>query len=152
MMLPLLAGILALLLAGEWLLPGPAAAPWQQPAAIQGSAAAGASDAEIAQWSSTILARPLLSESRRPVPASGLVVDDTLPRLSAIIVIGNTRHAIFAATGGKPQAVAAGSQIGVYRITSVALDKVDLLGPDGPVTVRLQFNGGAPAAPVTPAQ
>ena len=148
LILPVLAGFLALLLAAEWLLPGPSGAASQQRPAIPSAMADAANDADIAQWTSTILARPLLSPSRRPAAQPGQTVDDSLPRLSAIIVIGGTRQAIFAAAGQKPQLVAEGGEIGVYRIETVAPDKVDLLGPNGKVTVKPQFIPAA-AAPAS---
>jgi hypothetical protein len=144
LLLPALAGLLFLLLAGEWLLPGPSEAEWQPPAEIHAGAVADTSGADVAQWRNTILARPLLSQNRRPIPQSGIAVSDTLPRLSAIIVIGGTRHAIFAAAGQKPLLVAQGGEIGLYRIKTVAPDQVDLLGPNGPVTVKPQYLGAAP--------
>jgi general secretion pathway protein N len=145
--LPLLACTLLLLLAAEWLLPGPAALAWQPHPTIPVAVADTSTDANITAWTSTILARPLLSPSRRPAPQPGTAVSETLPRLSAIIVIGGTRHAIFAASGQKPQLVAQGGEIGVYRIETVAPDKVDLLGPNGPVTLKPQFIPAA--APAT---
>jgi len=147
--LPLLACTLLLLLAAEWLLPGPAALDWQPSPAIPVAVADISTDANIAAWTSTILARPLLSPSRRPAAQPGAAVSDILPRLSAIIVIGGTRHAIFAAAGQKPQLVAQGGEIGVYRIQTVAPDKVDLLGPNGPVTLKPQFIPTTAAPPAT---
>jgi hypothetical protein len=143
---PALAAALALLFAAEWLLPGPAAAPVREPPAIPATIADNAADAGISQWGNTILARPLLNQNRRPAPQPGTATSDTLPRLSAIIVIGGTRHAIFNAAGQKPQLVAEGGEIGSYRLKTVAPDRVDLLGPNGPVTLRPQFIPAAPAA------
>ncbi len=150
--LPLLAGFLSLLLAMEWLLPGAAAPQWRQSPAIPAATAGTATDADIAEWSRIILARPLLSPSRRPAPLPGSVVSDTLPRLSAIIVIGGTRHAIFAANGQKPQLVAEGGEIGLYRVKTVGPDKVDLLGPNGSLTLKPQFITAAPPTSPAPPQ
>lgn len=143
---PALAVALSLLFAAEWLLPGPAAAPVPLPPAIPAAIADNAADADIAQWGNITLARPLLNENRRPAPLPGTETTETLPRLSAIIVIGGTRRAIFDATGQKPQLVAEGGEIGSYRLKNVAPDRVDLLGPNGPVTLRPQFIPAAPAA------
>ncbi len=149
LLLPALAGSLFLLLAAEWLLPGPAGLAWQPPPGIPSGRADASTDADISQWAATILARPLLAQSRRPVPQASDQVSDVLPRLSAIIVIGGARHAIFVATGQKPQMVEQGGQIGVYQIKIVAPDKVDLLGPNGPITLKLQYLPTAPARPAT---
>ncbi len=145
--LPLLAGFLLLLLAAEWLLPNAAAPDWQRRPAIPAGMADNSTDADIAGWTASILARPLLSPSRRPAAQPGHALSETLPRLSAIIVIGGTRHAIFAAAGQKAHLVKEGDELGVYRIETVAPDKVDLLGPNGPVTLKPQFiPAAAPAA------
>ncbi len=144
-------GGILLLLVTEWLLPDASAPAWQRPYAVSSSAAVGGfTNADVTQWSNTILSRPLLSASRRPVQENAAAVSDTLPRLSAIVVIGGTRHAIFAAPGEKPQLVSEGSEIGVYQVKTVAPDKVELTGPDGPVALRPQFLTAAPAAPARP--
>ena len=145
--LPVAAGVLTLFLAAEWLLPGPAAPDWQAPPNIPSGTTEVSGDADVTQWANIVLARPLLSQSRRPAASAGTAISDTLPRLSAIIVIGGSRRAIFAATGQKPELVAEGGEIGLYRIKTVAPDKVDLLGPDGPITVKPQFIAAAPATP-----
>jgi hypothetical protein len=143
--LSVLAGVLALLLLAECLLPEDAAQAWQRALPSASNRTDLASDAEVADWAGSILARPLLSETRRPAPVAGVAVDDSLPRLSAIIVIAGVRRAIFVASGEKPQAVAEGGEIGVYRVKTVAPDSVGLLGPDGLVTVKLQFTVAHPA-------
>jgi hypothetical protein len=144
---PGLAGLLLLVLAAEWLLPGTTAPMVPRSPAIPSTMADSTSDADIAQWSSTILARPLLSLSRRPAPVAGADASNSLPRLSAIIVIGGTRRAIFADSGQKPQLVSEGGEIGDYRVKTVAPDRVDVLGPGGPMTLKPQFIPAAPAQP-----
>jgi general secretion pathway protein N len=139
MIKPALAAALAVLFAAEWLLPGPAAPPARQPPAIPATTADTGADAAIAQWGATILARPLFNQDRRPVQPAAPDTTEPLPRLSAIIVVGGSRRAIFAASGEKPQTVAEGGAIGAYRIKTVLPDKVDLIGPNGPVTLRPQF-------------
>jgi hypothetical protein len=135
--IPVLA-VLLFLLAAEWLLPDAAAPPLRPPPRIPAAATDTAVDSNIVQWGNAILARPLLNPDRRPVRAPELAADDTLPRLSAIIVIGGVRHAIFAGDT-KPQLVTEGGEIGAYRLQTVAPDRVTLLGPDGSVTLRPQF-------------
>jgi hypothetical protein len=147
---PAVAAALFLLFAAEWLLPDLQAPTPSRPPAIPAPAAEKISDAEVAEWTGTILARPLLNQDRRPVrpPAtddSGDAESFTLPRLSAIIIIGGAREAVFAAPGEKPQLVAEGGDIGPYRLKTIAPDRVDMLGPNGPTTLRPQFVT-APAA------
>jgi hypothetical protein len=141
-----LAAAFAVLIAAEWLVPGPAAPFSQPPLAIPAATADAATDTSIAEWGDTILARPLLTPARRPMRQPDAGVSDTLPRLSAIIVIGGTRQAIFATDGQKSQLVAEGGAIGAYRLKTVTPDRVHLLGPNGPVTLRPQFITAAPAA------
>jgi hypothetical protein len=140
------AGALGLLLAAEWLLPGPAAPPAREALAVPAGAPDPAGDAAIQQWGATILARPLFNSDRRPVPPAGTVVDNTLPRLSAVIVIGGIRRAVFAAPGQKPQLLVEGQTIGPYKVEAIAPDKVRLLGPDGPMTLHPQFMTATPTA------
>ncbi len=144
---PALAGALALLCAAEWLLPGPEAPPAPSFATSHAAAAAIASDATVSQWGNTVLARPLLSPARRPVPVASNIDDDsdyTLPRLTAIIITGGASRAAFSNPGQKPVLVAYGGMIGPYRVTAIAPDHVELLGPNGPTRLQPQFV--APAA------
>ncbi len=143
---PALAAALSVLLAAELLLPGPAAAPAREAPAIVAGTPDQGTDAAILQWGGTVLARPLFNASRRPVNNTSTETGFTLPRLSAIIVIGGMRSAIFAAPGQKPMLVAEGGAIGPYRLTSIAPNKVELLGPEGAVTLHPQFMAAAPAA------
>ena len=119
---PAFAAALSLLLAAELLLPGPAAPPAREAPAIPAATPDQGADAAILQWGGTILARPLFDASRRPADQAGPETGFTLPRLSAIIVIG-----------------------GPYRLTSIAPDKVEMLGPDGTVTLHPQRMPAAPA-------
>lgn len=135
---PALAGGLALLLAGELVLPGPDAAPGGMAPAVPVSAPVQSNDDAVAAWGATTLARPLFSASRRPSAVASTQTGFTLPRLSAIIVSGAVRRAIFAAPGQKPVTVGEGGEIGPYRITAIAPYNVRLLGPEGNVTLRPQ--------------
>lgn len=143
-----MAGTMVLLLACEWLLPGPGGiAPIRMPMI---PATAADSDAAIGQWGDNVLARPLFYPDRQPVSDAGAGTDASLPRLSAIIIIGGTRAAVFSADGQKPQVVPAGSSIGGYRLEQITPSSVQLLGPDGALTLHPQFltptGTAAPAA------
>lgn len=102
-------------------------------------------DAAVGQWSSIVLARPLFRADRRPVPAAGVSVSITLPRLSAIIVTRTSRSAIFAGDGSKPVIVFEGGRLGLYQLRRISPDSVTLVGPNGPVTLRPQFSTAAPS-------
>lgn len=144
--LPALAVAFLLLCAVEFLLPTPGTMPRQNISVIPAQAG-GAVDAAVSQWGENALARPLFHPDRRPVSAPGAVADDSLPRLSAIIIIGNSHAAIFSADGQKPQVVMQGDTIGAYRLERVGPDSVDLLGPDGITSIRPRFITTPAAAP-----
>jgi general secretion pathway protein N len=137
--LPALAAVLALLVIIECLLPGARPRSGDRLAAIPATAPDGAADAIVNQWGDTTLARPLFHPDRRPVAAAAANTDGSLPRLSAIIIIGTTPAAVFAADGQKPQVVGAGGMIGGYRLQRIDSNAVELLGPQGELTVRPQF-------------
>jgi hypothetical protein len=141
------AAALALMLAAELLLPGGAATSAPAALVVPAATPAQEADAAIGQWATTILARPLFNASRRPVQVAVSDMDVSLPRLSAIIVNGGVRSAVFDSGGPKPLVLTAGGSIGSYRIETIAPDNVDLLGPDGQVTLRPQFTTGAAATP-----
>jgi len=143
---PGFAAALALLAAAELLFPAPATPPPRVLTAWPAASATIASDATIAQWGATILARPILSPDRRPAPPADTGDADTaytLPRLSAIIITHGASSAVFSAAGEKPVLVAPGGQIGPYRLDSIAPDGVKMLGPDGLVTLHPQFAASA---------
>jgi hypothetical protein len=142
---PALAAALAVLLAAELLLPGPAAPPAREAPGIPAGTTAQIGDDAISQWSAAILARPLFNQNRRPVQVASTASGNVLPRLSAVIVIGNSRRAVFATPGQKPQIIGQGESIGPYTLDAIAPDKVELRGPDGPMTLRPQFLAAAPA-------
>jgi hypothetical protein len=140
-----IAATLALLLAAEFVL---SASPPSAPATLVVPAGTPApAGGDIGQWASTILARPLFNASRRPIQQAVTDIDTTLPRLSAIIVSGGVRSAVFDQGGEKPLVLTAGGEIGAYRLESIAPDNVDLLGPGGQITLRPQFATTAPALP-----
>ena len=142
--LPGLAGLLALALAlaSEWLLPAPGTTNGIAPGALP-SVATGMPAAPVAQWGATALARPLFAPARRPGTAPGYT-SGGLPRLSAIIVTGNSRVAIFSTKGQKPQLLGVGSEINGDKLLRVNADAVELQSPDGPLLVHPQFS--TPAA------
>jgi hypothetical protein len=136
---------LALLLAAELVLPEPDTAPDSVTPAVLAAAPVQNDDDAVAAWGATALARPLFSASRRPVAEATTQTDFTLPRLSAIIVSGTTRRAIFATPGQKPVTVGEGGEIGPYQVTAIAPYSVRLQGPDGILTLRPQVSPPAPA-------
>jgi len=146
-----LAGALALLAAAE-LLTGPAALP-AATLALPAATAPAATSVYNARWATIILARPLFRSDRRPVQAvaaTAAVVDNTLPRLSAIIITGTARAAVFDGDGGAPSVVSTGGRLGAYQVLAIAPDQVRLAGPNGNVVVRPQFAGAAPDAAPAP--
>jgi len=103
------------------------------------------------EWSAIMLARPLFRADRRPIAVAAVTVDDTLPRLSAIVVTAAGRMAAF--DGGSPPVVSVGNQLGAYQVRKITPDSVLLRGPNGDVTVHPEFasdgaatGGGATAA------
>jgi len=142
--LPALTAALALLLASEWLLPGARLVSPSKLPAFPTTLPDNAADAALSQWGDTALARPLFHPDRRPVAAAGTNADTSLPRLSAIIIIGGTPAAVFAAAGQKPQVVGAGGTIDGYRLEHIGPNTVELLGPEGELTVHPQFITATP--------
>jgi hypothetical protein len=144
----------ALLAIGEFLAPVPA-----PPEAVAGGMVATApvtvaatAQGQAADWSQTMLARPLFRQDRRPL-AAAVVADDApvpLPRLSAIIVTTFGAAAIFDDGSGKPLVLRAGGAVAGYTIKRVGPDSVLLVSATGNKTLRPQFGpGGAPADPAT---
>ncbi|MDT7949950.1 MAG: hypothetical protein RQ966_00445 [Acetobacteraceae bacterium] len=111
---------------------GPAAAPVQEPGARPDVLAA------------TLLARPLFTPSRRPPgetsPASASPAAETLPRMTAILIDGSRRSAIFVPPGGKPTVVAEGGRIGPFVVRAIEPERVIVAGPDGERTVHTSFD------------
>ena len=106
-------------------------------------------------WIDLLLARPLFSQSRRPptaVAAAGRAVTAAapLPRMTAILIDGTRRSVIFAAPGGKPISLGEGGRLGAFTVQSIEPQRVVVLGPDGPRTVRTSFDPAAPAPLPTP--
>ena len=157
------AAVLALLILWEALAPDteeaaaptPAAAAHDQAAAASRPAPAGA---EITRWVNTILARPLFSVTRKPDAtasnAGPAITDDhqDLPRLSGILTVGNTRHALFQPSGDVPTlTVGEGELVAGWNVVKIGLDSVTLKGPNGETTLEPKFDENlTPAAPPAP--
>ncbi len=101
-------------------------------------------------WVETILARPLFSPGRRPAAqaavAAAIAPVQTLPRMTAILIDGTKRNAIFAARdGGRPVVVSEGGRIGPFTVQSIGPQQVTVIGPDGQRAVRTSFDPHPPA-------
>jgi hypothetical protein len=143
---PVLAALLGLVLLAELRPGGNDGGP--RPAVPLPRGAAATTDPDVQGWIQTILARPLFNQDRRPsgAAASG----DGLPRLSAILIGQGMASAIFAADGHKPLVVQPGGLVDGDRVQSISADKVVLLTPVGPVTLRPRFAEGATSAAAPP--
>ncbi len=86
----------------------------------------------------TILARPLFSVSRRPPPGNGGGnVDNTVPRLSGILVTDTLRRAVFEPpSGGKPVTIGVGGRAGPYTVRAIATTSVTVGATDGERILR----------------
>jgi hypothetical protein len=139
------AAALALMLAAELLLPGPRGITLNKMPAIPAALPGNPANEVVGQWGNTALERPLFYPDRRPTSEPGADTSTGLPRLSAIVIIGHTRAAIFAAGGQKPRVAAIDDTIDGYRLERIEPDSVELLGPDGTLTMRPQFITAPPA-------
>ena len=73
--------------------------------------------------------------------------------MTAIMIDGTKRNAIFAATdGGRPVVVSEGGRIGPFTVQSIEPQQVTIIGPEGKRAVRTSFDPHPPAvmAPVPP--
>lgn len=97
----------------------------------------------VQRWAETVLARPLFNPNRRPPQSSAAV--SGVARLTAIIIAGGARSAIFAGagTGEKPHILLEGDRVDGYAILRITSDTVELGGAAGRLTLHPQF----PAAP-----
>lgn len=105
------------------------------------------------RWAEIAGARPLFNPDRRP-QQSGTATPG-LARLTAIIIAGGARRAIFASGGAgeKPHILPEGGVLGGYTILHISGDAVDLVGATGQLTLHPQFPtarapAAAPAAPL----
>ncbi len=102
-----------------------------------------------------ILARPLFATNRRPPdapPAAGPAPAPTnLPRLAGILVHGDSRSAIFAATGsGRPAVVQEGAKLSGYTVQSIEAGQVTLAGPSGSQVLHPAFDPRPPSPAANP--
>lgn len=98
---------------------------------------------DSSQWADAAVARPLFSQSRRPLAdntVAAVSVPYSLPRLTGVVVGPTGGVAIFAsADSGKPTIVRAGDRLGPAFVETIANGQVSLRGPDGLVVVRPVF-------------
>ncbi|HYZ64855.1 MAG TPA: hypothetical protein VE650_20580 [Acetobacteraceae bacterium] len=132
--------------------PEPAGAGVPAPRPVPASSLGGGGGVETkearAALVEAILARPLFTPGRRvkeDAPAAVVPVADALPRMTAILIDGATRRAIFAGgEGGRPIVVLEGGRIGPFTIQSIDTLQVTVLGPDGKRAVRTSFDPHPP--------
>ncbi|HVJ51947.1 MAG TPA: hypothetical protein VM689_05760 [Aliidongia sp.] len=115
--------------------------------------------APTVQWVNTILARPLFSPTRRPDAApqqqQTASQDDgpsDLPRLSGILLLRDSKQAVFQPTGDqKPIVVAEGGDVSGWTVQSISATEVTLTGPGGTTTLEPKFDENlVPPAPQVP--
>lgn len=102
------------------------------------------------------LGRPLFSSSRRPAAAAAAPVVEataaTLPRMSAILINGSTRSAIFdGGPQGKPAVLSEGDRLGAFTIRKIEPQQVTVAGPEGERVLHTSFDPHLAAAPPLPA-
>jgi hypothetical protein len=124
----------------------PVARTLAPPVAVHGG---GEKPQRVDGWVAIVLARPLLSPTRRPAleaAATSLAepAQSGLPRLSGTMVSPGGRSAIFASPeGGRAVVVAEDGQIGRWTIHSIEAGQVTIDGPDGSRTLKPMFEHGA---------
>ena len=138
---------LGLLIVGELTRMEPAAETGMNatPPASRPAVSAAAPRDHSADWSATLLARPLFSPERRPPAAApaGRAVRGEPPRLAGIIISPSGRTAIFAPVGARPVAAREGDTVeGSWTVKQIASNKVRLTGPDSERVLTLSFDNG----------
>jgi hypothetical protein len=101
-----------------------------------------------------ILARPLFSATRRPrqdpdAPAQAAAAATALPRMTAILINGKLRSAIFDGNG-KPTILGEGGHLGPFTIQRIEAQQVTVIGPEGKRVVRTSFSNDPPPPPTLP--
>ena len=107
---------------------------------------------QAAEYARIVLARPLFTKDRRPpsgATGAAAVADETLPRLSGIVIAAAYRRAIFDGNG-RPKAYREGDRVGRYTILAIGKQQVTLAGPDGEQAIGLSFGANRPTALTTP--
>ncbi len=143
--LPALAGLLALLVLAEWIIPDGGVARLTRP---RSSLAVGhrvaapivaLGDEALAE---RILARPLFLAGRRVPPPiavaapAPVVREVPLPRLTGILMAGGTRVAVFQVAGApKPVTAGVGDAVSAWTVTAIKANEVTLAGADGEKTL-----------------
>jgi len=126
-------------------IPPPAAGP------RNGRAGSGAPTSDQQRgWVAATLARPLFAPDRRPRAAAKVVARAAavLPRLTGVLIYGDSRRALFAgADGAKPMAASEGAEVAGFKIQRIEAGKVTLLGPEGARVVRPASDPRAAAGP-----
>lgn len=102
-----------------------------------------------------ILARPLFAANRRlpdaPAAAGPAPAPTNLPRLAGILVHGDSRSAIFAATGsGRPAVVQEGAKLSGYTVQAIEAGQVTLAGPGGSQVLHPAFDPRPPSPAAGP--
>ena len=109
------------------------------------AAATGVDDDALEVLADTILARPLLTPSRRgqDAPAEDLSDNDAeVPRLTGVLLGPNGHRAIFAPAKGHPLVLTEGDALGPYTITAIAPNTVTLTGSEGDRLIRPSYAKG----------
>jgi hypothetical protein len=112
---------------------GPFAASPSGTAAVASDMTAGGPSGDRASPDvSAILSRPLFDPTRRPPPSTISQGSAQLPRLSAVLINGTQRSAIFAGdAGAKPTIAGEGTRVGPYVVQTIRDGEVTVIGPDG---------------------
>ncbi len=145
LVLPGLPIALGLVLAAELMAAPGGGGPLPPPALPMAKAATSVSARLADHWAETVLARPLFSADRRP-ETLGRDHATGLARLAGIIISGDSRSAIFAADGHKPEILSEGGEIGGYRLLHISSDSVELAGAAGMLTLHPNVPAAAPVA------
>jgi hypothetical protein len=103
-----------------------------------------ADNSVLVDLAATIDSRPLFSSTRRPADeaiakAPSGTPQDSLPRLSGVIVGPTGGRAIFAGPDGKSHTAAEGDTVGAFKIRSIAPGVVTLSGSQGERVLRPTF-------------
>ncbi len=128
----------------------PATQPPSRPASGVRTAAASETSPgdQHANWADQVEARPLFSPDRRPLGNAGRAVPN-LPRLTAIIIDGARRIAIFAGPpDGHPTIIETGTRIGMYQVQAITSTGVTVAGAQGTAVIRPSFDVAQAPAPL----
>jgi hypothetical protein len=135
--------------------PRPAVSSRSRPGTGDQTPKARTDTAMVVDLAAAIDARPLFSSTRRPADeavakAPSGTPQDSLPRLSGVIVGPSGGRAIFAGPDGKSHTAAEGDTVGAFKIRSIAPGVVTLFGSQGERVLHPTFVtvvGQSPAPP-----